>query len=121
MIIAKTSNVNEAHLIITTLAQHNIEAYLKDEYAIQTMPSISNEIGGVKVIVRDEDYDKAEEILTMLGFITFNPNEEPKGYEDFILKFTKDIPFIGKLEPTIQLLLFLSIILIVIVLLFMNR
>ena len=121
MIIAKTSNVSEAHLIQNALAQHDIEVYLKDEYSIQALPSMSNAIGGVKVIVRDEDYEKAEEVLTMLGFQTFNPKEEPQGYESIIFNFTKDIPFIGKLAPMMQVLVFLSVIVTVVLLLLMNK
>ncbi len=121
MIIAKSSNVNEAHLMQTALAQHDIDAYLKDEYSVQTLPSMSNAIGGVKVIVRDEDAQKAEEILTMLGFQTFNPKEEVHGYESIIFNFTKDIPFIGKLSPLLQVMVFLSVIVTVLLLLLMTR
>ena len=120
MIIAKPSNVNEAHLMQTALAQHNIDAQLKDEYSVQTMPYLSNAIGGVKVIVRDDDYAKAEEILTMLGFQTYNPKEEPQGYESIIFNFTKDIPFIGKFSPIIQVMIFLSIIVTALLLLIMS-
>ena len=121
MIIAKSSNVNEAHLMQTALAQHDIDAYLKDEYSVQTLPSMSNAIGGVKVIVRDEDAQQAEEILTMLGFQTFNPKEEVQGYESIIFNFTKDIPFIGKLSPLLQVMVFLSVIVTVLLLLLMTR
>lgn len=62
-IIARFTYSAEAQIIKGRLEADGIEAFLKDEYTIDTDPLISNAIGGVKLAVWAEDEDRAREIL----------------------------------------------------------
>lgn len=54
---------HEAHILQGRLESEGIETFLKDELTVQVHPFASNAIGGVKLQVKKEDYDKALEIL----------------------------------------------------------
>lgn len=62
-IIARFTYSSEAQIIKGRLEADGVEAFLKDEYTIDTDPLISNAIGGVKLAVWAEDEDRAREIL----------------------------------------------------------
>ncbi len=60
--LASFSQPVEAHLLRTRLEAEGITAYLRDENMIALDWLYSNALGGVKVDVADEDYEKAREI-----------------------------------------------------------
>ncbi len=120
MELISVNNVQEAHVIRQTLAMHNIEAQLLDEYIVQTAPYLSNAVGGVKVVVADADFFEAEEILaSQLGIIAPRLTKAT-GYEENILKVTRALPIIKSLSPLVQILfgLFMIVLLIFGVLVF---
>ena len=105
MELISVDNVQEAHLIKQTLAMHDIESKLLDEYIVQTAPYLSNAVGGIKVVVADADFFEAEEVLaTQLGIIA--PRfKKATGYEENILKVTRSIPIVKSFSPIVQILL----------------
>ncbi|PHQ30051.1 putative signal transducing protein [Leeuwenhoekiella nanhaiensis] len=62
-VIAQFTYSTEAQIIKGRLEADGIEAFLQDEYTIDTDPLISNAIGGVKLAVWTEDVMRAKTIL----------------------------------------------------------
>jgi|GEM_PF-1073916 len=111
MELISVNNVQEAHLIKQTLAMHDIEAQLIDEYIVQTAPYLSNAIGGIKIVVADADFFDAEEVLSVQLGITAPRLKKATGYEENILNVTRTIPILKNFAPIIQILFALLIIL----------
>jgi hypothetical protein len=64
MITIRTfNNYITASMLLSRLQHEGLECYLKDEYAVTIDPLLSNAIGGIKLIVRSEDIEKAKELL----------------------------------------------------------
>jgi hypothetical protein len=66
----------QAHMVQGYLESEGINSILKDEMTTQVNNMYSNAIGGVKVMVRDEDYENAIQILQQGGYL--NPEKLPK-------------------------------------------
>lgn len=56
-------NYFTANILLTRLRDSGIECYLKDEYTITIDPLLSNALGGIKLIVRKENYGNAAAML----------------------------------------------------------
>lgn len=54
----------DAHLLIARLQGSGINAYARDEHMVTLDWAASNAVGGVKVDVADEDYERALEIMS---------------------------------------------------------
>lgn len=54
----------EAHMALGQLESEGITAFLQDEFTVTIDPVLTNAIGGIKLVVSDEDETKANEILT---------------------------------------------------------
>jgi DNA-directed RNA polymerase subunit RPC12/RpoP len=52
-----------AHLDIAKLADEDIKAVLKDENIVAIDPIYSHAVGGIKILVNDDDFDKALKVL----------------------------------------------------------
>lgn len=61
--IARFSKPEEAHLLRTRLEAGGVPALVRDEYTVQMNWFLSNAIGGVRVMVDQDDVPRAEEIL----------------------------------------------------------
>jgi DNA-directed RNA polymerase subunit RPC12/RpoP len=62
MVILRTfDNHFNANIALTKLRASGIECYLKDEYTVTIDPLLSNAIGGIKLMVRKEDYEEAKQ------------------------------------------------------------
>lgn len=59
----------EAHMIQGYLASEGVESILKDEFTTQVNNFYSNALGGVKVMVKEEDYETALQILEKGGYL----------------------------------------------------
>ena len=62
--LACFSKAEDAHLLRARLEGSGIAAYVRDELMVSVDWLYSNAIGGVKVDVADEDYDRAVEIMS---------------------------------------------------------
>ncbi|MBC8127099.1 MAG: DUF2007 domain-containing protein [Gloeobacteraceae cyanobacterium ES-bin-144] len=58
--IASFTQVEDAHLLRAYLESRGIEAFVYDEYIAQLFWCYSNAIGGVRVVVAEEDEDQAK-------------------------------------------------------------
>ena len=55
-----------ANITLTKLQSIGIECYLKDENTVTMDPILSNAIGGIKLVVKEEDAEEARQILKEL-------------------------------------------------------
>jgi hypothetical protein len=60
---------SEAIILKGRLESEEIECFLMDELTVQVNPLYSNAIGGVKLQVRENDVERANEILREGGYI----------------------------------------------------
>lgn len=60
---------HEAHMAKTLLESEGIKTIIQDELTAQVNNFYSNAIGGVKVLVSENDYDRGIEILIKGGYI----------------------------------------------------
>ena len=57
-----------AHLDIAKLSDEDIEAMLKDENIVAIDPIYANAVGGIKIIVKDDEYERALKVLNTNEF-----------------------------------------------------
>ena len=69
LILCSFSHPYEAHLALALLDSHGIDAVLQDEHTVFANHLYSNAIGGVKLVVGKEDFEKALEVLKSSGVI----------------------------------------------------
>jgi hypothetical protein len=55
--------VHEANLVVSVLAGDGIEAFVPDAYTLGARPELAAAFGGVRVLVRASDADRAREVL----------------------------------------------------------
>ncbi len=60
-------NVQQAYILQAELDSFGITSYIADEF-ISQMYAFSYAVGGVKVQVREEDFEKAKNLLKELGY-----------------------------------------------------
>jgi len=63
--VATFSWLDEAYIARATLEGHGVQAYIPDELTVSTRPLIGNALGGVRVQVEDEEYERALQILQL--------------------------------------------------------
>ena len=61
---------SELAVVRSLLDSEGIETVVLNENIIQVQPFLSNAVGGIKLLVLDEDYERAVEILTEAELIT---------------------------------------------------
>ena len=52
-----------ASITFTKLQDAGVECYLKDEHTVTIDPILSNAIGGIKLVVKEQDAEEAKKIL----------------------------------------------------------
>ncbi len=55
--------LHEAQLIVSVLAAEGIEAFVPDAYTLGARPELSTALGGVRVLVRASELQRAEDAL----------------------------------------------------------
>jgi DNA-directed RNA polymerase subunit RPC12/RpoP len=68
---------SEAQIFSGKLESEGIEVYLRDNHTIDSNPIWSNAVGGVKLYVKIQDFDKANEILSNIPFYSLDENSKP--------------------------------------------
>jgi hypothetical protein len=81
---------HEAHIIESYLDSYGIETFLKDEMTVQVNIAYSNAVGGVKILVKEFDYEKSILLLKEGGFITDENTKVNPDDEVILVKYTKD-------------------------------
>lgn len=74
-----------------------IETFVQDELTIQIDPLYSNALGGIKLMVQQQDAERANEILAESGYV-----KKPEGLDvelqARLYAFTEKLPFVGRLK-----------------------
>lgn len=81
----------EAYLAKNVLEVEDIPVFLKDELTVQVNNFYSNAVGGVKLIVRESDKEKALTILREAGYI--KETSEKSRLEIFSETYTRLCPY----------------------------
>ena len=64
MVIIRTfQNYFSAHIALTKLRDAGINCFLKDEFTVTVDPILSNAVGGIKLVVVNEQAEEAIELL----------------------------------------------------------
>lgn len=112
--IYQTPDFNKAELIRISLNNNGIETYFKDEKTNQLFPHFSYAIGGIKIFVHTDDFNEASKVLEEEFGIIISSPDKVEGYESSFYSITKNLPFINKLSPQLQLVVLSVIITLVI-------
>lgn len=104
---------HEAYLAKGKLESEGIEVIIKDELTAQVNNFYSNAIGGVKLLVRDIDFNNANQILVESGYIK-EINPLPNKFWTRFDKFTSKLPLIGKSIIELRLIILVALTLIII-------
>lgn len=86
------------------LESEGIECYVKDELTVQIYNFYSNAIGGIRLEVRQSDYETARQILVETGFLR-EEIEEPSKFWAFVDERTKNLPLIKNARLELRLLI----------------
>jgi hypothetical protein len=108
---------HEAHLAKAYLESEGIETEIRDELTAQVDNFYSNAIGGVKLLVKEEDFQRGMEVLKLGGYITDPSAEESKieyvtiekGHNTEICPFCKSDNISIKKVPSIWTILVIFI------------
>ena len=111
--ISTFTQPHEAHLAKARLESEGIDVMIKDELTAQVYNFYSNAIGGVKLLVKDSDSEKA---ITILKDANILIDKSPEG-NSLLYRFdkmTKEIPAFGKLILEFRLIILITILICVI-------
>jgi predicted RNA-binding Zn-ribbon protein involved in translation (DUF1610 family) len=67
---------SEAQIFSGKLESEGIEIYLRDNNIVDSNPIWSNAVGGVKLFVKSEDFEKANMILSDISQFSFDENNK---------------------------------------------
>ena len=68
---------SEAIIYQGKLESQGIEVFLRDNNIVDSNPLYSNAVGGVKMFVKTEDFDKANEILGEVSLYSVDDENQP--------------------------------------------
>lgn len=108
--IQKFTYIQELYVLRTVLEANDIEYQVLDELTAQVIPYISGSRGGIRLQVREEDAERALELLKEKGFIQEEKEEVPSKLYTFIDDFTMKIPGLNELKWEARVLILASII-----------
>ncbi|RLD62543.1 MAG: hypothetical protein DRJ05_00005 [Bacteroidetes bacterium] len=74
-IILTFTHPHEAHIAKSYIESEGIDTMIQDELTAQVNSFYSGAIGGVKMLVRESDFEKGVEILKNGGYINVDANE----------------------------------------------
>jgi hypothetical protein len=63
VILQSFNNYMDAHLLLARLESEGIDCWLKDENTVTINPIWTNAVGGIKLMVKSEDFSRASEIF----------------------------------------------------------
>lgn len=104
---------HEAHLAKGKLESEGIDVQVTDEMTVQVHNFYSNAIGGVKLKVRETDFQRANQILIDSGYVKTEKQIDNR-FLKWIDNFTAKFPLIGNAILEIRLIAFIMTILILI-------
>jgi len=81
---------HEAHQVKGYLEANGVETMLKDELTTQVISYLPSAIGGVKLLVRESDYDQGIQLLKEGGYLIEADSEPENTIESVIFDKTTD-------------------------------
>ena len=63
VILQSFNNYIDAHLLMARLESEEIECWLQDENTVTITPILTNAVGGIKLLIKKEDFTRASEIF----------------------------------------------------------
>jgi hypothetical protein len=63
VILHSFNNYMDAHLLMGRLESEDIKCWLQDENMVTVFPVLTNAVGGIKLFVNKQDFDRASKIL----------------------------------------------------------
>ena len=63
IILQSFNNYVDAHLFLARLESEDIECWLQDENTVTINPILTNAVGGIKLLVKKEDFARAREVF----------------------------------------------------------
>lgn len=82
---------HDAHMAKGYLESNGIEVVLKDELTVQVYNFYSNAIGGVKILIREVEYDRGVEVLKQGGFVVPKDEQNQTNIESMVLTGETDL------------------------------
>jgi predicted RNA-binding Zn-ribbon protein involved in translation (DUF1610 family) len=67
---------SEAIIFKGKLESEGIEVFMRDNYTVDANPLYSNAIGGVKLFVKQNDYSKAQDIISQVSPYSLDDNSK---------------------------------------------
>ena len=105
----------DAYLIRSRLEMElDIEVLILDDLTIQTVPFVSNTIGGVRIQVREDQVEIARKFLIENEYLKLE-ERKPNKLLNALTKFTLKIPELNRLEVEPRILIFSAFVLMIIV------
>lgn len=96
--------ITKVSVIKAKLESEGITCYIRDELTSQILDLYSNAIGGIRLQVKKEDYEKASILLKEYGFIDVKTNQQSKLWGN-LNKLTSKLPFVKKLPLEFRLII----------------
>ena len=63
VVLQSFSNYVDAHILMGRMEEEGIRCWLKDEHTVTIDPILTNALGGIKLMVRREQYERAAALL----------------------------------------------------------
>lgn len=101
---------HEAYIIKGRLESEGIEVFLQDELTVQAYNFISNAVGGVKLQIKESDFDKAIPILKSAGILDSQKKETET--RNKAMELLVKIPLFKRQAPEIKIVLYSAIFLV---------
>jgi DNA-directed RNA polymerase subunit RPC12/RpoP len=67
---------SEAQIFAGKLKSEGIEVFFRDNYTVDSNPIWSNAVGGVKLFVKNQDFEKANKILSTVSEYSLDENNK---------------------------------------------
>ena len=68
---------SEATIYAGKLESYGIEVFLRDQFTIDSNPFYSNALGGIRMYVKTEDFERAYEILKDVNLFSVDDENQP--------------------------------------------
>ena len=75
-IVCRYQYSSEALIFKGKLESEGIEVYIRDNNIVDSNPLYSNAVGGIKLFVKSEDFDKAQLVLSDVSQYSLNENNQ---------------------------------------------
>lgn len=115
--IISFNHTMHVYLPKTKLESEGIEVILQDELSSHISPA---DIGGVKLLVKEEDFDRAHDLLNEWGYHLEDSDSRANRYLKAFDDFTSEVPIMRKWIVEMRLVVFIAVFLVLVLGLIFN-